>query len=340
MKGDRSRQADRPKKPHSGGAAGKRKLGKTVAERKADEKAPPRHISGDDLGEEVLDETSDFSKRQKIGDVDKEAAENLVGTAVWKDEDIDEDKAKAKHDKKGKLAAKKLKQKEADVSTSPSKPGGNNQQPSFSAIVTETMAAQADWLRERYIKHFSKTMSSLELESFVLTESCMLPLTGAPANQRCQQVAQLTRKAAAKSGAAKGKGKGPPLPGGAPFLIILCSSAVRCTDVIRDIRAASQGCSVSKCFAKHFKLEEQVEMLKEPTDIAVGTPHRIGKLLDVGALSTERLRFVGLDMWLNPKQWSQFDIPEIRVDFWEMFRKHLLDKVSKTTNDGAKLFMF
>ncbi|RHY22192.1 hypothetical protein DYB32_009576 [Aphanomyces invadans] len=54
-----------------------------------------------------------------------------------------------------------------------------------------------------------------------------------------------------------------------PILVILCSSALRAVEVGKAI--AVFHCHVAKLFGKHFKLTEQVEMLKRFHPIAIGT---------------------------------------------------------------------
>ena len=94
---------------------------------------------------------------------------------------------------------------------------------------------------------------------------------------------------------------GPPLPlldaapsraslrGLAPgSVLVLCSSAMRCVEVIRALKATLR-CSVAKLFAKHLKLAEQLEELKELTPaVMVGTAHRAAQLL--GATQPGALR--------------------------------------------------
>ncbi len=60
---------------------------------------------------------------------------------------------------------------------------------------------------------------------------------------------------------------------------------------------------MAKLFAKHIKLEEQrTLLLARACGIACGTPHRLGKLADEGALSTERLRLLLIDLHVDAKQ--------------------------------------
>ena len=58
-----------------------------------------------------------------------------------------------------------------------------------------------------------------------------------------------------------------------------------------------------KLFAKHFKVAEQQALLtKSAPAIAVGTPHRLAQLADLGALQLGRLRLVLIDVALDAKQ--------------------------------------
>ena len=71
--------------------------------------------------------------------------------------------------------------------------------------------------------------------------------------------------------------------------------------LLRECRC--QGCKVAKCFAKHIKVEEQRKLLDSlGVNIAVGTPHRMAMLAQLGSLKLERLRLVVLDMKVDPKQ--------------------------------------
>ncbi len=64
-----------------------------------------------------------------------------------------------------------------------------------------------------------------------------------------------------------------------------------------------QACKVGKLFAKHFKVEEQrADLERRRLAVAVGTPNRLTKLADLGALKLERLRLVAIDVHLDAKQ--------------------------------------
>jgi protein CMS1 len=94
---------------------------------------------------------------------------------------------------------------------------------------------------------------------------------------------------------------------------------------------------VAKLFARHFKLEEHIAYLKRTkVGAAVGTPGRIGKLLDVGesncivfhwplrfffegALSLSALSHIMLDVtFRDAKRRSLLDIPETRDEVFKV----------------------
>ncbi len=87
-----------------------------------------------------------------------------------------------------------------------------------------------------------------------------------------------------------------PKNNGAPTLIFVAGAALRVADVTRTLRSqvlrGEKGGEVAKLFAKHFKLEEHVAFLrKTKLSAAVGTPGRLGKLLENGECYSTLSRF-------------------------------------------------
>lgn len=65
---------------------------------------------------------------------------------------------------------------------------------------------------------------------------------------------------------------------------------------------------MGKLFAKHIKLDEQVEYLqKQVVVLATGTPNRLCKLADLSALRLDRTRLILLDVNLDAKQRYSYD---------------------------------
>ena len=143
---------------------------------------------------------------------------------------------------------------------------------------------------------------------------------------------------------------GPPLPlldvapsraslrGLAPgSVLVLCSSAVRCVEVIRALKATLR-CSVAKLFAKHLKLAEQLEELKELTPaVMVGTAHRSAQLLGAthtGALRASALRLVLVDGTPDAKAFTMLTQPESSAALRDLMETHLLTSSAAAAADG------
>jgi hypothetical protein len=77
-------------------------------------------------------------------------------------------------------------------------------------------------------------------------------------------------------------------------------------------------------FAKHVKVEEQVEILREKHAIAVGTPNRLKKLMDIGALSLASTKLVIIDMSRDEKSFSLLNSPNVKGDFFLFLCENVL----------------
>lgn len=120
---------------------------------------------------------------------------------------------------------------------------------------------------------------------------------------------------------------------GTPRLIYLCSSAIRCVEVIRVLKTSFRAIKIAKCFAKHLKLSDQLQFLhKEKTAVAVGTPNRVLKLIQEGGLKLTGLDYFIVDTsFKDKKEMHFFDLAEVTVDM-----KALLDALP----EGIKLVGF
>lgn len=101
---------------------------------------------------------------------------------------------------------------------------------------------------------------------------------------------------------------------GAPVVIIVSPSAVRCVDMIRSLKSVGAHCKIGKLFAKHLKIEEQKELLNNNIiKIAVGTPARMEQLFDQGDLSIVDLKLIIIDMFVDQKGKTIFEIADTRA---------------------------
>ncbi|TRZ01463.1 hypothetical protein DNTS_013968 [Danionella cerebrum] len=103
-------------------------------------------------------------------------------------------------------------------------------------------------------------------------------------------------------------------------LLVVCGSALRTIDLIKQLVVFKGQAKVLKLFAKHIKVEEQIKSLsKGVTHIAVGTPARIRTLLEKEGLTVQGLRYLVLD-WnhRDQKHRRMVDIPEVKDDFLKL----------------------
>ena len=110
-------------------------------------------------------------------------------------------------------------------------------------------------------------------------------------------------------------------------VVVVCSSALRCTEVIRAVKAQCR-CSVGKLFAKHMKLGEQLaELERETPVVCVGTAHRVGQLLSsshAGALQASSVRLLLVDGTPDAKNFTMLTQAESSAALRELLEGHFL----------------
>ncbi|KAJ0258422.1 U3 containing 90S pre-ribosomal complex subunit [Hirschfeldia incana] len=107
---------------------------------------------------------------------------------------------------------------------------------------------------------------------------------------------------------------------GNPAVLVVSSSALRSLELIRGLHSLTKQCPALKLFSKHLKVEEQVSLLKKRVNIGSGTPSRIKKLIDIEALGLSRLDMIVLDMHTDVKGFSLFTLPQVRDEFWDLYK--------------------
>ncbi|KAI4334793.1 hypothetical protein L6164_013503 [Bauhinia variegata] len=114
---------------------------------------------------------------------------------------------------------------------------------------------------------------------------------------------------------------------GSPAVLIISSSALRSIELLRGFRSLTKECHAAKLFSKHMKIEEQISLLKNRVNIASGTPSRIKKLIDTEALGLSRLQLLLLDMHTDVKGYSLFSLPQVRDEFWDLFKTYFYQRM-------------
>uniref|UniRef100_A0A9I9DGI8 Protein CMSS1 n=1 Tax=Cucumis melo TaxID=3656 RepID=A0A9I9DGI8_CUCME len=199
-------------------------------------------------------------------------------------------------------------------------------------------------------------VSSLELES--MKDRCIL----GPPESSVQDDKSLVKhiKEALGSSWKEVLCKGELLEGrtepGSPAVLIISTSALRSIELLKGFRSITQECHAVKLFSKHMKVEEQdkeidnsvkftylpnwpnsfkqsklqvvmVQLLKNRVNIASGTPSRIKKLIDIEALGLSRLAVIVLDVQPDVKGYSLFSLPQVRDEFWDLYKSYLHPRV-------------
>ena len=112
---------------------------------------------------------------------------------------------------------------------------------------------------------------------------------------------------------------------GSPFLLVVTPSALTAVELVRALSKFKEYGTVAKLFARHIKVEEQIRVLRsQRVLIGVGTPNRLLKLVQEGALQLDRVEGLILDAGKDKSNRSFFDLKEIRTDFFEFFERFCL----------------
>lgn len=117
-----------------------------------------------------------------------------------------------------------------------------------------------------------------------------------------------------------------------PFVIILCSSAIRCIELQKKLDSSidlikSKKIKWMHAFAKHKKLNEQIDFIekcKTPIHLIYATPQRLAQLVEAGALNLNLLKYVVMDYMFRDCKLKRFiDMPDLRDEFFKLTHKYL-----------------
>lgn len=110
---------------------------------------------------------------------------------------------------------------------------------------------------------------------------------------------------------------------GCPLVVVICAGARRAAEVINSISVDLQ-VKVAKLFAKHFKVQEQIDALnRQHFPIAVGTPNRLYKLAELGALKLSNTQLVLVDMEKDEKEFTVLTLADTKPDFYQFINKFI-----------------
>ncbi|GAB2230173.1 hypothetical protein Drorol1_Dr00014430 [Drosera rotundifolia] len=184
-------------------------------------------------------------------------------------------------------------------------------------------AEQLRFFLDQYQSALGVTLSSLELESIKDTAILKLP---EDANQGANDLGKHIKNSFGsswKQELAEGKLVEGTIDPGSPAVLVISSSAIRSLELLRGLRSLTEECPPVKLFSKHIKIEDQVSLLKNRVNIGSGTPSRIKKLCEMEALGLLRLNVLILDMHSDAKGYSLFTLPQVRDEFWDLYKTYL-----------------
>uniref|UniRef100_A0A3Q3IYK8 Cms1 ribosomal small subunit homolog n=1 Tax=Monopterus albus TaxID=43700 RepID=A0A3Q3IYK8_MONAL len=209
------------------------------------------------------------------------------------------------------------KEAEAEESTNPKKKRKKKKTITDVLATSEPKPGSPVDLQNLVTQYFSDKRSVIEQEELELQGSCFLSsndLTHSLSSylkQICPKWAKIQKQHTEKSSV---------------VLLIICSSALRAIELIKQLTTFKGEAKAVKLFAKHIKIEEQVKLLqKGVTHIGVGTPGRIHALLEKEGLNLQALRYLVLDWnWRDQKLRRMVDIPEVKLDLMKLLEIGIL----------------
>jgi len=102
-------------------------------------------------------------------------------------------------------------------------------------------------------------------------------------------------------------------------------------DLYHSLKSEYVNISIAKLFAKHIKIEEQMHFLQSTvTPICVGTPNRIKKLTENGALTITNCKILIIDTHKDDKKATIFDIHDTKTDLLYFYKQFCDDQIRKS----------
>ncbi|XP_060785413.1 protein CMSS1 isoform X2 [Neoarius graeffei] len=271
-----------------------------------------------------------WAQGEHLGESDEVAAHDTqAATSAEEPKEKVAKKRKLKTQEPDKVKKKKTVQKESFIAKrktqSKDEEDGKKPRRRRKKTITDVLATSepapgspAD-LRSLVQSHFSVTRSVIEQEELNLPESCFLrsnDLTHSLSSylkEVCPKWAKVQKQHTQKRSV---------------VLLILCSSALRTIELIKQLTTFKGEAKVLKLFAKHIRAEEQIKQLsKSLAHIGVGTPGRLCTLIEKEGLNLQGLRYFVLDWnYRDQKQRRMMDIPEVKAEFLKLMEIAIIKK--------------
>jgi len=221
------------------------------------------------------------------------------GSTARAESERDNKRKRGGKDKQRKLKKPKLKETQVEQS---------------SLIALQSPSELAEYLAGSQAKSFTR-LSRIELEDIRVPESAIVDTSPWVTERTLSSLPDFIAKV---TPSLRLRLSQKPKAAGAPTLIFVAGSALRVADVTRILKnrklRGEKGGDVGKFFARHIKLEDHVTYLRRTRiGAAVGTPGRLGKLLELDSMMVSALTHIIIDVsYRDAKRRSVLDIPETR----------------------------
>ncbi|SPN99779.1 uncharacterized protein DNG_02632 [Cephalotrichum gorgonifer] len=173
---------------------------------------------------------------------------------------------------------------------------------------------------------FGTDLSPVELSDLSISAVCIKDTTSWKEQRITDKLPEFLEEVA---GDAKSLSEAPK-DVGAPHTLIVTGAGLRAADIVRAVRKfQTKQNTVAKLFAKHMKVEEQVNLLRKTrTGIGVGTPARLIDLLEREALSIAHLKRIVVDAsHVDQKKRGVMDMKDTMMPLAQLLsRKELKDR--------------
>lgn len=191
-------------------------------------------------------------------------------------------------------------------------------------IARQSPSELAEYLTAFQAKSFSR-LSRIELEDIRIPESAIIDASLWVTERTLDSLPDFIAKV---TPSLRLRLSQKPKANGAPTLIFVAGSALRVADVTRILKSrklrGEKGGDVGKFFARHIKLEDHITYLRRTKiGAAVGTPGRLGKLLESDSIAVSALTHIIIDLsYRDAKRRSVLDIPETRDEVFGKVLSH------------------
>ncbi|OJD28563.1 hypothetical protein ACJ73_00004 [Blastomyces percursus] len=192
----------------------------------------------------------------------------------------------------------------------------------------------ADFFAQQAKRHNSE-LTAVELDDVYVPEQAFLDTTSWKSPRKLENLPAFLKVYSRKKGSPDPLSTAPEAKG-SPHTIVITLAGLRAADITRALRQfQNKDCAVAKLFAKHIKLAEAKEFVKQTkVGIGIGTPVRLNDLATSGELSLAHLKRIVIDgSYVDQKKRSIFDMKDLHLPLLQFLnRADLRDRYASSDN--------